>query len=157
MTTIHVKDKFTYTAPDGERHDFAVGSHVVDRSIAEHPFVRAHLSDSPIPVVFDDPAKQIAALTEELSVAAYAVKGLTTERDTLSELVLIRQAELQTAADAVTAAHIERDQLAAERDTQISLNSELFDKVAALTAERDALGNQVAELQAGGTSTGKKK
>jgi len=125
MPTIHVKEKCTFTDASGRRHDFAVGSHDVADDIATHSYVQAHCSGQPIPVLPADPAGALAALT-----------ALTAQVADLTAQV----------AD-----------LTQERDAQISLNGELFDKVATATAERDAaraqvvdLGNQIAELQAGG-------
>lgn len=146
MPTIHVKEKFTYTKPDGTGVPFHVGTHGdVPAEIADHPFVKAHCTALP-------------------GVVASDTAALITERDALVARLADAVAAVLSTGDANTALHdklvaaiAERDDLKKLLDARADQITELQTAAAALTAERDDLANQVAELQAGGTSTGKKK
>lgn len=122
MPIIHVKEKCTFTDASGRRHDFAVGSHDVSHEIATHGYVQAHCSGQPIPVLPADPAGALAELRDLLANRESAVETCTA---TLYEM----QRERDTLADQVA-------ELVKERD--------------ALASQVADLGNQIAELQAGG-------
>lgn len=112
MVTIHVKEKFAYTTPAGDRLDFGVGTHTgVDASIADHPFVRAHCSADPVHVHSDNLHKDIDVLLAERNELRTQLSGMLSERETLT-----------AERDALV---VERTALTAERDALANQVAEL--------------------------------
>lgn len=102
MATIHVKEKFTFTKPDGTGVPFAVGTHTdVPVEIAKHPFVKAHCADMPV----EEDSKNNGAVLALLTERDAQIIALTAERDDVRTL-------LETQTGQITALTAERDSLA---------------------------------------------
>jgi hypothetical protein len=85
---IYVSRAFHFNAPDGSEHQFKSGANIVDRAIAEHPFVKAHVVDEEVAADTVDPKAyaaaiaraeaaeaRVAAVTEELGDVRDALKS----------------------------------------------------------------------------------
>lgn len=134
MATIHVREKFHFTDAGGKATPYAAGTHTgVPDEVANHPFVKAHCDATAMEASGMEAAAALTKAATEIAELHAVVSGLTTEHDAQAD-------RISTLTQLVTALEAERDGLLRQ------------------TAE---LGNQIAELQAGGdappAAVGKKK
>lgn len=160
MATIHVKEKFTFTAADGTGTLYAVGTHTgVPADVAKHPFVKAHCTDLPLNDEKDNGAALLALQTvigERDAQIGDLASQLAEANETIGTLNQRDERQASLFATERDIARSERNALTAERDKAREDATTLAAQLVDAANERDTLANQVAELQAGGTPAKKK-